>query len=149
MLIMFGVIIITYLFFQSERLTSVERKRRENQSDISTSDAAIVNETADKGDAKCKNVNRTIETYEAGNWQKVDENGMVYVYSAYISWSGDNEVFIIGVEKPGDATEQGEIIIGQKTEELVYYCVYWYMGHFTNSKAEAKKIVSPLMERKK
>ena len=152
MLIMLGVIIITYLFIQSERMASVERLHHVNKSEIFILDEEITEgiggmETRENNTTKSEIVNGTKETFDTENWQGVDETGMVCVYSAYIDWPGGSEVLIIAAEKL--VAERGETIIGQKTEESSLYCAYWYLGHLSNKLVEAEKVESPLVERKK
>ena len=151
-LIMLGVIIIAYLFIQSERMATVERLHHVNKSEIFILDEALNNEiggkfTRENNTAKSEIVNWTKETYDARNWQKVDEYENVYAYSAYIDWPGGSEVLVIAAEKP--VAERGETIIGQKTEESSLYCTYWYLGHLSNNLVEAEKVATPIMENKK
>ena len=78
----------------------------------------------------------------------MDEQGKLYVYSAYVSWAGDSEVLIIGTEKSVDTVENGVIVVSQTNEEILY-CAIWHLGHFTNSVVEAEKVACDAVEKEK
>ena len=146
MLIVLGIIIIAYLFVQSERLRIAERKPQVHQPEIFKTNEETISKTDND---ECKNTNFSKGKFQTDGWQKVDKQGTVYVYSAYVSWAGDSDVLIVGTEKSADTMVNREISIRQRTEEAIFYCVYWHLGHFTNSMVEAGKVVCTTVEMEK
>ena len=94
--------------------------------------------------------NTTVPNYspQVDYWQRVDTYGTAYVFSAYVSGPAQLEVFIIGALKDGEATAEDVLVVSAMGDEkATFYCIYWLLGHYTETMFKADVVTIPKKEK--
>ena len=152
-LILIVIIFISYLLIMYQFNTPIKTvnatKMDMAKMDINKNMAVAENsQLKSKKTMYCDNTTVPNHSPLVDHWQRVDTYGTAYVFSAYVSGPAQQEVFIIGALKDGEATAEDVLVVSAMGDEkATFYCIYWLLGHYTETMFRADVVTIPKKEK--